>query len=180
MARASRQMTSSSRTTRWVVARSTSRDEPAGAIGQFDLGLAQRQQIDDARLQLGGIEGLVDKVGCPGAKGLEPGFLVDIGGDHDDGHQAIAFHGAQGGGDLDAVHFGHDMVDQHQIVLLGFSALDRFERMLASIDLRSHGIFDDRSDHRKAGPAIVNYEHPHFIASGFSLRKGRAKLLSDT
>ena len=56
---------------------------------QGRLSPAQGQQVGDACLQLDRVEGLVQEVGGPRLDGLDAHGLVEVGGHHDDGNDAI-------------------------------------------------------------------------------------------
>ncbi len=152
--------------------------QPVGPVRQCHLRSTQRQQIGHAGLQFGRIKRLVDEVRGPGADRLYTDIAIHIGGDHDDGHQAVGLKGAKGAGELYAVHFRHDVIDQHKIVLCVATPLERLGRMQAGVDIGGGGAPDDRADHGKTGPAIIDNQHTHIRPRNW--RQNRRRPLYDS
>ena len=125
------------------------------------LRLSQGQEVGDAGLEFGGIEGLLQEVGGTGLDRLDADCLVGVRGHHDDGNQAISRPGAQRRSKLDTIHFGHYVIDDHQIVLMLATKRDCLERIETELDFTGNHFADYRSDERKAGPTIVNNKQAH-------------------
>ncbi len=135
--------------------------QPLRTIGQLHLRLAQSQKVGNTGLQFGRIEGLLKEVRCPRLDGLDADRLVGVRGHHDNGNKAIGGPGAQGRGKLDAIHLGHDVINDHQIVLALPAKLERLARIEAKFDVSGNHFADYRSDKRKAGSAVVNNKQAH-------------------
>jgi hypothetical protein len=141
-----------------------------GVVGQLDLSATQGQEIGDARLEFDWIEGFCQEIIGADADGLDANGLVDVRGDHDHGHGAIIFAGTQGLDKGDAVHLGHDVVNEQQVILTLLAPLERLARVEAQVYAIAHYFPDDRAKQSQTRPAVVYDQHIHNVAPRHNCR----------
>jgi hypothetical protein len=144
-------------------------------IGQAPVRVDERvvellhpQRGGDARLQLGGVEGLAQEIVGAGPQGGEQERRLVLGGEHDDGHGGEAVVGAQPRQDLQPAQAGQLVVEQDRVrtalrherqralaVGGGDDVVAALDELALEQGAHRVGVVDDEQEIRRAGSHLL-------------------------
>ena len=108
--------------------------EPVCAVRQVALLLAKDQKVAHTRLELDGIDRLVEEIGGARADRVETRLPVVVGGDHHDRDMGVGRLFADLRDEGAAVHRRHHVVDEEQVEELLGGSCERFQRIEEGLD----------------------------------------------
>jgi hypothetical protein len=134
--------------------------EQAAPVLERELLAAQGEQVAAARQAFARVHRLGEEIGDAGVERGVAHLAVVVHRDHDDRHVLVARQSAQALHELDAVHVGHHVIDQHQVGNVAGGPHHRVDRPGEALDRHAlvqaaHHLLQDGA----SGRLVVDHHH---------------------